>query len=142
LFVNGSGRVAIKLANGVNYHFKKAGSGKITIVFVHRYGFSSAIWDKPVALLAGSYSSYSLDIRGFGDSDKPGAGYTYGQVVNDRAHFLDALEIDRAILVGYSLGGIFLQYFAVTYPERILALILTNTFCRNHPPAGINPEVQ
>ena len=132
----------MKLANGVNYHFKKAGSGKIPTVFVHGYGFSSSIWDKAVALLPASYSSYSLDIRGFGDSDKPGAGYTYGQVVNDTAQFLDALEIDKAILVGHSLGGIFLQHFAVTYPERILALILTNTFCRNHPPVGINPEVQ
>lgn len=136
------GAVTVKLSNGVTYFYKTAGTGKIPIVFVHGYGFSSSTWEKILAILPPSYRAYAIDIRGFGDSDKPGIGYTYSQVVEDIAQFLDALKIDKAIFVGHSLGGIFLQHFAVSHPDKMLALILSNTFARNKPPAGISPDVQ
>jgi pimeloyl-ACP methyl ester carboxylesterase len=132
----------LKLTNGVTYYYKAAGSGTIPIIFVHGYGFSSAIWDKVLAILPDPYRSYALDIRGFGNSDKPGIGYNYGQVVEDIAQFLGALKIDKAILVGHSLGGILLQHFAVTRPDKIVALILSNTFPVNNPPPGIPSDVK
>ena len=132
----------MKLTNGVTYYYKTAGTGRIPIVFVHGYSFSSSIWDKILTILPNPYKSYAIDIRGFGDSDKPGTGYNYGQVVEDIAQFLDALKIDKTILIGHSLGGVLLQHFAVTHPDKILALILSNTFPVNNPPPGISPDVK
>jgi len=67
-----TGAVTVKLANGVTYFYKTAGTGRIPIVFVHGYSFSSSIWDKILTILPPSYRAYAIDIRGFGDSDKPG----------------------------------------------------------------------
>ena len=132
----------VELNNGLNVFYKTSGIGYIPIVFVHGYSLSSTTWDKVLAIMPVQYRSYAIDLRGFGDSGSPDTGYTYNQMADDVAQFLDAMKIKKAILVGHSMGGMILQHFAVLHPDRILALVLTNTFARNVEPKGMSESVQ
>ncbi|MEW6402184.1 MAG: alpha/beta fold hydrolase, partial [Chloroflexota bacterium] len=109
---------------------------------VYGYSLSSSTWDKVLGMMPVQYRSYAIDLRGFGDSGKPDTGYTYRDMAEDIAQFLDATKIEKAVLVGHSLGGNILQHFAVLYPDRILALVLTNSFAMNMPPKGMSESVQ
>ena len=64
------------------------------------------------------------------------------QMVEDLSAFLDALNLPKAVFVGHSFGGCILQHFAVRYPARLQALILSNTNACNLIPQGITAGVQ
>lgn len=132
----------VKLKNGLDLFYKTSGIGFIPVVCIHGYSLSSATWDKIPALLPARYRFYSIDLRGFGDSGKPDTGYTYRDMVDDVAQFLDAMHLEKVILAGHSMGGMILQHFAVVHPERVLALLLSNTYAMNIPPLGMSEFVQ
>ncbi len=99
-----------------------------------------------LARLPEKCTSYAYDLRGFGDSSKPDSGYAFSDYVEDLAQFMDAMKNPKAVLVGHSLSAIFLQDFAVRYPERVLALILSNAQARHKDfgckvPAGIAKRI-
>jgi pimeloyl-ACP methyl ester carboxylesterase len=100
------------------------------------------MWANVLPGLPAAWRAYAPDIRGFGQSDKPASGYTYEVLVEDLAAFLDALSLPKAVFVGHSFGGCILQHFAVRYPDRLSALILSNTYACNLPPRGITAGVQ
>ena len=131
---------SISLKNGITLRYITAGSGPIPIIFIHGYSFSADAWEKVLARLPGRYAGYAYDLRGFGDSSKPDKGYTLSDYVEDLAQFMDAKQISKAILVGHSLGAILLQDFAAAYPERILALILSNAQARHKDSGGKVPD--
>jgi pimeloyl-ACP methyl ester carboxylesterase len=131
-----------KLTNGVTLFYKTSNTGYIPVVFVHGWGSSSAMWDKVLKMFPKQYKTFAVDLRGFGDSDKPDSGYTFSEMVEDIAEFLDVLKIKKAILIGHSLGGMILQDFAVAHPDRALALILSDNLARNLPPLGLSEVSQ
>ena len=96
----------------------------------------------PEPMLPAACRAYALDIRGFGLSDKPANGYTYEVLVEDLVAFMNALNLTKAVFVGHSFGACILQHFAVRYPARLKALILSNTYACNLPPKGITAGVQ
>jgi len=132
----------LRTANGVRFHYETAGTGSVPVVLVHGYGMSSAVWDKVWPLFPANYRLYALDLRGFGRSDKPKDGYTCPQLADDIAAFMDAVGVSNAVLIGHSFGGLVLQHFAARHPERVLALVLANTFTTTLPPKGISPAVE
>lgn len=74
------------------------------------------------ALLARDYQVIALDVRGHGLSDKPSKEEAYGpELVEDVVRLLDHLEIKKAHLVGYSMGGIIAGNFMVKHPDRVLS---------------------
>ncbi len=127
----------VKLKNGTTLNYRTAGSGGDTIVLVHGYSFSSKVWDKVIPKIAKGWKIYAYDMRGFGGSDKPEDGYTYKFMAEDLSQFMAELKISRAVLVGHSLGGIFLQDFATLYPGKTRALVLANAQARHLPPIGM-----
>jgi rifampin ADP-ribosylating transferase len=64
------------------------------------------------------------DLRGHGESDKTDSGYSLGEVADDVAALLDALALPNAVVIGSSSGGYVGQQLAVSYPERVAALVL------------------
>jgi pimeloyl-ACP methyl ester carboxylesterase len=132
----------VKIKNGTTLNYKAAGGGDRTIVLIHGYSFSHRVWDKVIPLISKGWQVYAYDMRGFGDSDKPDSGYTYDFMVEDLAQFMDELKIGKAVLVGHSLGGIFLQDFATLHPEKTEALVLANAQARHLPPIGMKPVFQ
>ncbi|MEM1045680.1 MAG: alpha/beta hydrolase [Pseudomonadota bacterium] len=128
----------VSLSSGGEIAYVKTGSGEKALILIHGYSLSHAIWQRVTPLLADGYTIYAYDLRGFGASDKPDSGYTYAAMVSDLAGFMDALQIRSAVLVGHSLGGIFIQDFAAAYPDRVEGLVLANVQARDKPPLGMN----
>jgi pimeloyl-ACP methyl ester carboxylesterase len=81
-------------------------------------------WDLPgtTSLLAKDHQVITMDVRGHGKSDKPKKEDAYGpELVEDVVRLLDHLKIEKAHIVGYSMGGIIAGNFIVKHPDRVLS---------------------
>jgi 3-oxoadipate enol-lactonase len=100
-------------------HYEVQGNGP-PLVFVHAGIADSRMWGPQVAAFAEDYRVVRYDMRGFGRSGLPeGAFYRH----EDLRALLDHLAIERAVLVGCSIGGQTAIDFTLTYPERVRALV-------------------
>lgn len=79
----------------------------------------------------------ALSQRGHGDSDKPAGGYRPVDFATDVAAFMDTMQIERAVLVGHSMGSINAMRFAIDHPSRVAGLLLAGTM----PWFGRPPEM-
>ncbi len=110
-------------------HYERAGSGPLAVVLLHASGSWSFSWRPVLSALAadGRFTAYAPDMRGFGFTERPpDALYApdgYAQHVID---FLDALDIDAAVLVGNSLGGDVALRVAMKRPDRVTGLVLAD----------------
>lgn len=112
--------------DGEVLHVETAGSGD-AVVFCHGLGGTHAVWYQQVARLAGRYRTVTWDARGFGRStNRAGAG-TVVTAARDLAAVLDAVGVERAHVVGQSMGGWTALGFALTHPARVRSLVLTNS---------------
>lgn len=132
----------IRLSNGIRLYYETSQGGDIPVVLVHGYGMSSAVWEKVLPLFPSDYRLLAVDLPGFGRSDKPENGYSCAELGEDIKEFLDALGIPKAVLIGHSFGGRVAQQFAALHPDRILALVLSDTFACTIQPQGLSPAVE
>jgi pimeloyl-ACP methyl ester carboxylesterase len=93
-------------SNGISLHYEDTGGDGPAVVLIHGWPLSGASWSEQVpALTEAGYRVITYDRRGFGHSDKPDDGYDYDTFTADLAGLLDALEVQDATLVGFSMGG-------------------------------------
>jgi pimeloyl-ACP methyl ester carboxylesterase len=110
--------------NGLELFAIADGSGS-DIVLVHGMIDSTFTWRLVVPLLAPHYRVHVVDLPGFGFSDKPDdAGYTTEWLAEQLIGYFDAAGIERALLVGNSMGGHVASEAAMLHPERVAALVL------------------
>jgi pimeloyl-ACP methyl ester carboxylesterase len=109
-------------SNGVKISYTVQGKGE-PAVLIHGWLSSGWInWTLPgtSGLLARDYQVITLDVRGHGLSDKPTREDAYGpELVEDVARLLDHLEIKKAHIVGYSMGGVIAANFIARHPDRV-----------------------
>ncbi len=91
---------------------------------IHGIGDSSRTWEDVIPLLAERYTVVAPDLLGHGASDKPRADYSIGGFANGMRDLMVVLGVDRATIVGHSLGGGVAMQFAYQYPERVERLVL------------------
>ena len=91
------------------------------LLLLHAGLVDSRMWGTHVAPLSERYRVVRYDLRGFGRSDRPTEPFSH---VDDLAALLDAAGVERAALVGLSLGGRICIDFALVHPERVRALVL------------------
>ncbi len=112
--------------NGVRWRSREAeGQGSETVIYIHGMLASSASWEKVLSAAAGGRPAVAVDLPGFGFSDRPWPyDYTAGGQAAQLLRFLDVRGIDRAVLVGNSLGGAVALVSAAAEPRRVSALVL------------------
>jgi len=114
-------------SNGVKIHYQMAGEGE-PVLLIH--GFSANIqaqWIAPkiFSRLAENYRVIALDNRGHGKSEKPHDREKYGmEMMNDSIRLLDHLGIEKAHVVGYSMGAFITNKLLSMHPERFISATL------------------
>ena len=103
------------------------------VLMIQGLGADKHGWDMQRYPLALKYRVIALDNRGAGRSDKPFGHYSLEQMADDAIAVLDAVGVERAHIVGASMGGAISQIIGLKYPERVWSLTLACTACRNHP---------
>ena len=122
----------IKGAHGLELHVLEWSTEGVPLVLLHGLGNEAHLWDDFVPAVAPHYRVVALDQRGHGDSEwDPEARYDAESMTDDLEAVLDALEIDRFVLLGFSMGGRVSMTFAGRHPERLAGLVI----------ADIGPEV-
>lgn len=117
-----------RLSNGIRIHFAESGDPHGTpLVFVHGWPDSWFSFSRVLPLLPEPLRLIAYDQRGFGESDHPDSGYTIPGFAADLVSLLDALNIERAVLVGHSYGSFVARRAAMVAPERVAALVLIGT---------------
>ncbi len=110
--------------NGHTIHYTQQGQGQ-PLVLVHGFAGSVFTWRSLIPLLSDKYTVYALDLLGFGLSDKPSDNsYDMRSQANLLLAFLEELELDSAILVGHSMGGVVVAYAAIEKPSKVDRLII------------------
>jgi pimeloyl-ACP methyl ester carboxylesterase len=118
----------VQLATGPRLHYAEQGDvGGDPIVFLHGWPDSWVSFSRVLSLLPPQLHAFAPDQRGFGDSQRPDAGYTVRDFTADVVAFLDALSIERATIVGHSFGSFIARCVALTHPERTARLVLIGT---------------
>jgi pimeloyl-ACP methyl ester carboxylesterase len=120
---------SIALPTGVTLEYAEQGDAAgIPVILLHGYTDSRRSWDPVLPRLPSRYRVFAITQRGHGESSKPEAGYDVEAFAADVAAFLDAKSIPRASIVGHSMGSMVAQQFAIDFPERLDALVLTGAF--------------
>jgi pimeloyl-ACP methyl ester carboxylesterase len=112
--------------NGIDLYYETHGQGP-AIAFAHGGAGSHLSWWQQVPALSGNYQCVTFDHRGFGVSHEIADGPGAGSYVEDLRALLDQLGIEKAAVVGQSMGGWTVLGFAATYPHRTRALVLCDT---------------
>jgi pimeloyl-ACP methyl ester carboxylesterase len=112
--------------DGLSY--ETAGKGR-TIVLIHGGLVDRRMWDAQFKKFAEKYRVIRYDLRGFGKSQFPTAPYSH---VEDLYNLLKFLKIERAAVLGLSLGGTIAIDFALEHPEMVEALILAGSAIRGY----------
>jgi len=103
-----------------------AGTGATPIIHVHGFGISGRYLVPTAELLAPQFPTYVPDLPGYGRSHKPKRTLSIPQLADALAAFLDAVGVERAVLLGNSMGCLVTVEFAHAYPDRIESAILVS----------------
>jgi len=113
----------VTVNDGIHLHYLDWGGDGPTLLFLAGLGTTAHIFDQFAPRFVDKFHVLALTRRGHGESDYPEAGYDLDTLIEDIRQFLDALKIDRVVLVGHSMAGIELSHFAAMYPQRVLKLV-------------------
>lgn len=100
-----------------------------TAVLIHGISEERAVWGRQQPFLARSMDVVAYDVRGFGASPVGAGNGTAGQYADDLAQVLSALDCETVWLIGFSMGGVIAQRFALDFPERVEGAILLASSC-------------
>lgn len=115
------------------YYVEAGAATNPKVILVHGLGGDMTNWAPTVPALAAKYHVFALDQIGFGKSDKPMMNYRVATLVEFLDAFYKKLNIERATLVGNSLGGWTAALFAHAHPEKVDKLVLVDA-------AGYSPK--
>src|SRR3954470_24681134 len=122
-----------RLVHGPKLAFLRAGSGP-ALLLLHGIGNSCETWAGVIDRLAETHTVIAPDLLGHGSSDKPRGGYSIAGYANGMRDLLSVLDIERATVVGHSLGGGIALQFAYQFPERVERIVLVGS-------GGLGPDL-
>jgi pimeloyl-ACP methyl ester carboxylesterase len=109
--------------DGVKLYFEEAGAGA-PVIFVHEYAADYRTWEPQLRYLSRQFRCVTFSARGYPPSDIPTANAAYSQAIarDDVIAVMDHLEIDKAHVVGHSMGAYTTLHVGLDYPERCRSL--------------------
>lgn len=108
---------------GTRVHFKSLGTGPVAVVFVHCWACDLTVWRHQADAVAGRARVVLVDLPGHGRSGKPEAGYSMAYFARAVKAVLQTAGVERAVLVGHSMGVPAVREFYRLFPEATLALV-------------------
>jgi len=112
--------------NGINIFYKVQGRGE-PLILIMGFGGECGDWVLQLRAFKKHYRVITFDNRGVGKSDKPREPYSTKTMADDVVRLMDYLGIDKAHILGTSMGGMIAQEVAINHPERVRKLILAST---------------
>jgi len=112
--------------NGIKFCYEILGEGD-PLILVHGFGSKKESWIAQFKPFSEHFKVIRFDNRGAGKSDRPKGIYTMEVFADDIAGLMDYLNIDKAHIIGWSLGGMIVQNFVVKYQSRVNKMVLINT---------------
>ena len=117
--------------------------GVLKIIFSNSLGSDLRLWDSQAEALKDKFCIIRYDTRGHGQSSKFEAPFSFNMLENDVIRILDELNIEKAHIVGASMGGMITQIIALDYPERVKSItpIMTTPGIQNESLSGPSQEL-
>ena len=114
-------------SNGASLFYEETGTG-VPIIWIHEFAADYRTWEAQVRRFSRDYRCITYNARGYPPSSVPedGAAYSYEHHRDDILGIMDALKIEKAHLVGLSMGAYAGLQFALAYPERTLSLVFSS----------------
>ena len=120
----------LQIGDTVHHYQAHGPKEQPAVVFSNSLGSDLRIWDGVAARLLPHYQVVRYDLRGHGLSAAPTPPYSAVDLAGDVVALLDGLEIREAVVCGVSVGGVIAQAVALNHPERVRALVLSDTGAR------------
>ena len=115
---------------GISFYYETHGDAE-PLVYIAGVGLDLSEYDDYlIRPLSKHFKVLAFDNRGSGRSDKPDEPYSIAMMADDTIGLMDALGIEKAVVVGLSLGGRIAMELALSYPERVEKLVLVSTSAR------------
>jgi pimeloyl-ACP methyl ester carboxylesterase len=116
--------------NKVDLYYEVQGFGD-PVLLIHGLGSDLGTWAQMIPGFTGSYRLILFENRGAGRSSKPSGPYSTELMAEDAVALMDHLGIQRAHVIGKSMGGMIAQWIAVRYPEKVRSLVLASTVMKH-----------
>jgi 3-oxoadipate enol-lactonase len=116
----------LTMIDGVRLHYEQEGHGT-DLLLIHGLGMSLRDWDQCTPELAKHHRVLRVDVRGFGQSEKPPGPYSPQLFASDIAGIMRTCQSARAHVVGISMGGVIAQRLALDFPDLVHSLTLIST---------------
>ena len=113
-------------ANNITINYEVHGDGE-PLIMINGLADDLSSWAYQIEEFARHFKVIIFDNRGIGGTDKPEGRYTTAEMATDARGLLDHLGIERAHVLGVSMGGMIAQEFALAYPDRVNKLLLCCT---------------
>jgi pimeloyl-ACP methyl ester carboxylesterase len=121
--------------NGVSISYQVEGRGEPLVMIMGFSGRRSG-WIRQIPFFKRYYQVITFDNRGVGKSDKPPGPYSTRMMANDTLGLMDLLGIEKAHIMGVSMGGMIAQELAINYPQRVMKLVLACTSASQDKTSG------
>ena len=121
-------------ANGLEIAYRLDGEGAETVLLINGLADEKESWGLQAGtFIEAGYRVLSLDNRGIGGTTKPAGPYTTRQMADDAKAVVDVLGIGEVHLLGFSMGGMIAQEYALAYGDTLRSLVLYATYAEPGP---------
>jgi len=112
--------------NDIQIAYEMYGDGE-PLILIHGFGYNKSAWIAQIDDLSNHFKVITIDVRGSGESSHPEESFIMDTLVEDLKGLMDVIKIEKAHLMGWSMGSMIIQNFVLKYPERAKKLVLIGT---------------